>query len=453
MCVSLKWQKVKSVSDYSVHSVLVPCGECSECQQAKKSEWLFRIDAERSVLSALGWKMGFFTLTYKESRLPYIDAVLKETGENFALPCFSKLDVQRLMSKLRVKLWKIWKRDFQRNKDEKFPKPRFMVCSELGGRTFRPHYHGIIFFAPCFSEKLVHTLLKSYWRRNGFIIPWKSEGGFDRKKRFHKPFLVSNSGSKASWYASKYCCKDLAFTTILKDYIVDDKSWNFKNGRCFHLQSRGLGSAWLIGKKDDEKMKALCFGECFDGRSSYSPLPVYLRNKIIFDYNYIVVRSKDGSVLRRLVRRKANAFFRAHYKEIYLECVDNTRNRLENLFNRSFWQSRGFSECYIESCFKEFRKNTLVRFDWLAQLLVAYHNVKTVWTSDCAKQWFSRYCPDVLDFPNVYGLGSDFSLSTDDVKALNAYEVFLSRFVRYNSDIDVDFIIEDSTVKHTLEEY
>lgn len=95
----------------------VPCGKCPECKAKRASAWSFRLAQElkRSTHAE------FITLTYDERHVPY-------AGDRLTL---RKADVQLFFKRLR-------KRCPQ-------SKIKYYTAGEYGGKTWRPHYHVILF--------------------------------------------------------------------------------------------------------------------------------------------------------------------------------------------------------------------------------------------------------------------------------------------------------------------
>lgn len=112
--------------------VNLPCRKCIGCNMAKQREWSVRCFHEallhtrihRDEVSQVTTKIPnscVLTLTYNDEHLP----------ENGLL---RHADFQAFMKRLR-------KHCSLRNQ----PSPRYFMCGEYGGKTFRPHYHAIIF--------------------------------------------------------------------------------------------------------------------------------------------------------------------------------------------------------------------------------------------------------------------------------------------------------------------
>lgn len=99
-------------------SIDIPCGRCVECRLNYSRVW-----ANRLMLEAQEHDYNYFlTLTYNDINCPvYSDGVMT----------LCKKDLQDFLKRLRRRI-------------EPF-KIRYFACGEYGDRTFRPHYHMIVF--------------------------------------------------------------------------------------------------------------------------------------------------------------------------------------------------------------------------------------------------------------------------------------------------------------------
>lgn len=178
--------------------IIVPCGKCDGCLLHKSNEWSMRITNEvESNLYTI-----FFTLTYNNDFLPKMIQVghshlgfswksdncfnVRFDGtrvvprldhisidhpfdsvpiQNFQfdnlLPYASKRDIQLFLKLIRkdidINLSSIYK-----NENLRF---RYLVVSEYGPTTFRPHYHGLIFCNSCvLAEYLCDVSLYKNWQ-------------------------------------------------------------------------------------------------------------------------------------------------------------------------------------------------------------------------------------------------------------------------------------------------
>lgn len=97
----------------------LPCGRCPDCVGRRVSGWSFRLMQEDKRSS----RSVFLTLTYNEDFVPM-------TEKNFMT--LDKVHVQLFMKRLRKRC------------DEKL---KYFAVGEYGGKSFRPHYHMILFNA------------------------------------------------------------------------------------------------------------------------------------------------------------------------------------------------------------------------------------------------------------------------------------------------------------------
>lgn len=400
MCTNLRKMQINAVSDFAPRYVQIPCGKCEQCRQSQKSAWSFRLCSELEECSKNGWSIGFFTLTYNDENLPYIPCDLFADSEKISpIPCFNKRMVRDFILNLRKKL----KNDFN------IIGVKYMVCAELGETTKRPHYHGIIAWPrldskvfpeasmngkryvvrPCadLTPEVLHSFIRDFWPF-GFISPRYPDGSGSDDKR---PFEVLDNGLKCAKYASKYCCKDLGFTRSLLGSSVDIHSKDFRNYDCFHIQSRSLGLGVLRGATNAKKLQLLLNGYCFNGESTYTPIPVYIKNKIVFDIHYIV--DDEG---HRLVRRSANQFFLENYEAIFSKKRSFYSEFFRSLTTPDFFTSRGVSsELALKLCMDN--RSVIDRyfscFDSVADFYIAWYGVPlaTSFAISPARQWLLRY--------------------------------------------------------------
>lgn len=102
------------IRKFSHHSV--PCGRCYQCRLRRGAAWAFRLLQEKKLHA----HSAFVTYTYTDDNLPYV-------GE---APTLVKRDLQLYFKKLRYHTG---------------AKIKYYACGEYGTRTYRPHYHAILF--------------------------------------------------------------------------------------------------------------------------------------------------------------------------------------------------------------------------------------------------------------------------------------------------------------------
>ncbi|WNK13223.1 MAG: replication initiator protein [Microvirus sp.] len=106
--------------------LFVPCGKCNFCLQARRFDWAFRLYQETKVSHSA----HFLTLTYNDEKIP--------VNPNSGIAELSKEDVQLFTKRLRKYNSKI-------GADSERSNIRYYTIGEYGTRTFRPHYHSIMF--------------------------------------------------------------------------------------------------------------------------------------------------------------------------------------------------------------------------------------------------------------------------------------------------------------------
>lgn len=155
---------VKDLDSRGSYSMLVPCGKCLGCRIDYSRDW-----ANRMILELQDSPDAIFlTLTYNNSHLP---------RSSNGSPSLCKRDLQLFWKRLR----------------KAFPgkKIRYFVAGEYGPKTYRPHYHAIVYGLSLqdFPDIVQHgcnelkdpyfisKILESLWG-NGFIlfssVTWKT---------------------------------------------------------------------------------------------------------------------------------------------------------------------------------------------------------------------------------------------------------------------------------------
>lgn len=142
--------------------VNVPCGKCLACTKRRASQWSFRLNEEAKTSSSA----CFITLTYE-------NAPVSENG----FRTLNKRDFQLFLKRLRKKC--------------PTNKLKYYACGEYGTRTFRPHYHAIIFNLPKSliqdPQKIVDTwnhghihLANSNQSTINYVVGYMTKGNFER---------------------------------------------------------------------------------------------------------------------------------------------------------------------------------------------------------------------------------------------------------------------------------
>lgn len=163
-------------------SIDIPCGHCVGCLLHRSKEW-----ADRCMLEAKYHEQNsFITLTYDDEhikQLYHLDDSDKLIDKDFY--SLNKRHLQLFFKRLRERLSPI--------------KIRYFACGEYGSRSFRPHYHAIIFGYDFSSDR-------TYYKRN-----------FNGDILYNSPLLSDcwpygySVIADVSWntcaYVSRYCLK------------------------------------------------------------------------------------------------------------------------------------------------------------------------------------------------------------------------------------------------------
>lgn len=296
MCVSplgIKNNSVYQTSLYTPHYLTVPCGKCEDCRNIQQTEWRTRILFDIFDTYKNGGIGLFLTLTYNNDNLPYfvcpylpkLDSLdktlsyfekveikdkifeddefywdLMEYPELFDdtnlysdLPCFNKDHCLKFLNNLKVNIYKLFGKGHY----------KYVLVSEFGENTKRPHYHLLLlldsFISSHWSE--ITELVRSLWSY-GFMFPKCVNGYYvDDCGQPNPPYLRDKVYSAT--YVSKYICKDMSFfgqdffnmlvhdympyfkkIAVLENFAKGSSRYSFiRNQFPFHLQSNGIGSS------------------------------------------------------------------------------------------------------------------------------------------------------------------------------------------------------------------
>lgn len=215
--------------------IVVPCGRCAFCCATLRSDWALRLHYE----SKLHLDSKFLTLTYADCHLHWKNGMSQ----------LDKRDLQLYFKKLRKAGAKI----------------RYYAVGEYGSKTFRPHYHILLFGSV--PDKFIH----SSWAFGHVHI------------------------GRVTQASVMYCL----------GYIVNGKGWKMRHNRQrpFSLMSRkpGLGAnylspAMIAWHKSDRKNYAI-----LDGKKRH--LPRYYKTKIFSKIDLVRIACRDQkAVFQRMVK-------------------------------------------------------------------------------------------------------------------------------------------------------
>jgi len=210
-----------------LREMVVPCGRCGFCGATRRSDWAIRLKYERK----MHLDSKFVTLTYADPHLVWKDGH----------PQVHRRHTQLFFKRLRKAGYKL----------------RYYGVAEYGAKTFRPHYHLLLF------GEIPEKVIRDEWPHG----------------QVHIGTVTDES--------VMYCLS----------YMINKNSWKMSRGRvpCFNMMSKGIGKNYLTAAmikwhKSDRKNYAL-----IDGVKRH--LPRYYKLKIFskVDLVRIAVRSQKDT--------------------------------------------------------------------------------------------------------------------------------------------------------------
>lgn len=422
--------RIKVCNRFAPNKVAVKCGICKECRATEQNAWSFRLRCELEECHRLGWKIGFLTLTYDDDFLPLLPLGLSDVSRTpqRSFPCFNKKQCQDFIISLRKSLYDNY--GIGKHND----RVKYLLASEFGKTTSRPHYHMVISWPPLLDSEEMLKLIKSKWPY-GHVFPRHHLGGVDSHGYRHMPFEVTANPFGCCKYISKYICKDLDFFNSLEDFYPCENA-DLSNYFPFHLQSRSLGLSLLVRLSDDEKIKYVRDGFSFVGEDKMIPLPLYFKRKLFFSPMYVFQRDiyqgdkllqsdhiyDDMSddelnelgfkvVTRRLVRRECTDFFKKYYAEIYEKQHDTYTKLFSKVFDENYLVDRGLERDVIRPFLEFLNSSWLSDASQMAHAYLMYFGLPITKCFDVTPsyQWFLRY-----DSKNEFEPPADFFLIDAD---------------------------------------
>lgn len=288
----------------------VPCGKCPECIATNQNSWLVRCYYEW--INTHG-RTYFYTLTMNESMI----------NRYSGLRTFFKDDCQRFIATLR--------RDLEKALGERCIL-KYIICSEYGENTRRPHYHCLLFVNDGFriNPSDFYRFVQSAWSR-----PIGERGKAERVSlgfvNYGHNYGVLNNVAGIR-YVTKYVCKDMDYAEnegkslvfrflynsahelefvrlkalwnqIINDDIADHeiKEWYLRKRRelnsmlPFHLQSTRLGINALDVLTEFDKLNETLPMRLSDGRIVNMAMPRYFIRKLWYD---VLPNDTDGKMNR-----------------------------------------------------------------------------------------------------------------------------------------------------------
>ena len=174
----------------------IPCGQCLNCRLNHSKEWAVRCMLEDKYSS----DSYFVTLTYDDLHVPYKNVIIEENGLFMPFQELRKKDLQDFFKRLRKALF-----------GNKKGNLRYFACGEYGDKTYRPHFHCILFNLPLSDLKLYKCRHSS----NGDILYFNSAF---LSKIWGKGFVVVSAVSENTCaYTARYALKKVDFTHSVEE--------------------------------------------------------------------------------------------------------------------------------------------------------------------------------------------------------------------------------------------
>lgn len=309
-------------------NIVVPCGQCGECLNKKRVDWQIRSYYEWMEAKAKKCDSLFVTLTYNEQSIPRL----------FGHYCFNVEDIQKFHKRLRKAISKLFP-----DIEDAFS---YIVCSEYGGETHRPHMHGNYFLHdPRITPFLFRSLVRKCWEtreeyiRNEKGNRIKDENGHYLTKTVpFKGFVKfgSNGGvinsSGAIEYVTKYVCKDPNYQEVFGEFfqVIKDSDGDiydaYKQFKQFRLTSNGFGLYGLSQTDDDLLLHGKIKYTNSEGEQ-VSSLPLYLERKKFFNVIY-----KNGESPRYVLNAAGIIARGIRFDEMRQSVVDKVNDLLYNRY-------------------------------------------------------------------------------------------------------------------------
>lgn len=284
--------------------IQVPCGVCSECQELKSNEWLFRAMVESERVFKEDGFVYVDCLTYRPKDVPRLSRFFPEfRGLGVDHMCFDFNDVRLFFVRLR--------RELSRLGYDSDGNLKYFLSSEYGtesGRSHRPHYHLVLYVTFKISPLVLSRLVSKCWkfgRTDG--VPYRSNFYVNN----HNTICFGSDPSskfRVVEYVTKYVQKDSAFESVInsriervvKHYVRNYNEYNNDMfgrrarqlrqflSRCvkqFHRQSQGFGLSALenIDLNVLYRTGMVSFRVPSLSIVKHIPLPMYFCRKMFYD--------------------------------------------------------------------------------------------------------------------------------------------------------------------------
>lgn len=308
-CLTPIWLKKDGLKEMEV-----PCNRCPNCRQRRASGWSFRLQQEEKVCKSA----HFITLTYDTKSVPF---------NNQGKQTLRKRDLQLFFKRLRKAMGKKGRSYIDSNgKLWNFSKVRYYAVGEYGDKTWRPHYHLILFNAPI--ELIQNSWARTVYKRERVMRKRAYKGErykfVDTKKTIHLGSVYYGTVTGASIaYALKYISKEG------KIPFGDSRKKEFS------LMSKGLGKNYLTPQMiswhlANMEKRQYCVME---GGTKVS-MPRYYKSKI---YNAEQLGIMKGANEKRIKQKMEENYKKALTEKNY---CSNHKEGIKAAFNRMNYRNQ-----------------------------------------------------------------------------------------------------------------
>lgn len=279
-------------------NVPVPCNRCQSCQNAKRDQWFIRSFAEIKKATQAGGFSLMITLTYDNRNLPWFHSS-KDKG--YHIPGFNHDHINRFLHYLE--------RDLLTHYGLKRSDWSYLITSEYGENTQRPHYHGILNIFKKVSLKYPVSHHRVQWSKtprevqvNDKVVMalvckrWIYGHVFPDPLKDHETAVIQ-SHEAGALYVAKYVNKDVAFygRRDLQAYFLNvkkdghdriDRKKAIKKFLPRHWQSNGYGDAIIsdfLNASDSDRIDMWVNGIALPLSTYRYQMPLYFKDKLIYE--------------------------------------------------------------------------------------------------------------------------------------------------------------------------
>lgn len=272
----------KCISKSKINGVPVTCGKCLHCKARRISGWSFRLNQE----SKLHDEMYFLTFTYDNDHVPITKAGYMNLNKNHFVEYIRELRRGLYSKGIRLK---------------------YYVAGEYGTKSFRPHYHAIIFGCPL-GELIGESFVTAAKARKELYLQGEYE--FNSPLWKYGYFTIGEVNKATIGYTLKYISKSKRIPL----HKNDDRQPEFQ------LNSKGLGANYLttaVKKWHKQRLTERVYLNIDQGKKI--AMPRYYKDKIYTT----IERGLIGLLSEFIEEKQIDEKHQTHTLEQILQEYDN----------------------------------------------------------------------------------------------------------------------------------